>query len=129
MSTPGNLRYTRDHSWVLLNGNKATIGLTDHAQKQLGEIVFVELPYKVGDTLGKDEAFGTVESVKAVTELFSPLNGKVAEINETVLDSPDLVNDEPYAGGWFLKITVANPKEVGELLDAAAYDKYCSTEE
>jgi glycine cleavage system H protein len=128
MSTPDNLRYSKDHSWVLLDGKKATIGITHHAQKQLGEIVFIELP-DVGNNIERDEAFGTVESVKAVSEMFSPLRGEVIAVNEMLKDSPDLANDEPYGEGWFIKLTVDNPKEADELLNAAAYDKYCTTEE
>lgn len=127
MSTPDNLRYTRDHSWVLMKDKEATIGLTHFAQKQLGEIVHAELP-EVGDSLYKDDEVGTVESVKAVSEIFSPVSGKVIQKNEAVVDDPSLINDDPYGEGWIIKLTMENADEGKELMTAADYDKYCSTE-
>jgi glycine cleavage system H protein len=127
-NTPKDLRYTKDHEWVRLNGKIATIGITDHAQKQLGDIVFVELPYKVGDNLNTEDELGTVESVKAVTEVFAPLSGNVTEINEQLHDSPETLNDDPYGEGWLLKLTITDSKEMDRLLKADEYDKYCQPE-
>ncbi|MCW3467094.1 glycine cleavage system protein GcvH [Chitinophaga nivalis] len=127
MATPTNLRYSEDHVWVLLENGIATIGLTDHAQKQLGEIVFVELS-EVGKVHARHEEIGTVESVKAVSELFIPVSGEVVERNEAATDDPELLNDDPYGEGWLVKIKLSDSKEVDALLDAAAYDKLCNAE-
>jgi glycine cleavage system H protein len=120
MNFPSNLRYTKDHEWVLLEGNTATIGITEFAQRELGDIVFVDVP-SVGKTLGAEEVFGTVEAVKTVSDLFLPVAGTINELNPELDSSPELVNQEPYGGGWMIKMTVNNPADVEGLLDAAAY--------
>lgn len=118
---PSELRYTKDHEWVRVDGDVATVGITEYAASQLGDIVFVELP-DAGKSLDQFATFGVVESVKAVSDLFAPLSGTVAESNGALAGSPELVNREPYAGGWMIRLTLTVPAEVGELLDAAAYD-------
>lgn len=120
MNFPSNLRYTKDHEWVLLEGNTATIGITEFAQRELGDIVFVDIP-TVGKSLDAEEVFGTVEAVKTVSDLFLPVAGTVNEINEELDSSPELVNSDPYGDGWMIKMTVKNPADVDGLLDAAAY--------
>ncbi|SFW38792.1 glycine cleavage system protein GcvH [Chitinophaga sancti] len=120
MNFPSNLRYTKDHEWVLLEGNTATIGITEFAQRELGDIVFVDIP-TVGKSLDAEEVFGTVEAVKTVSDLFLPVAGTVNEINEELDSSPELVNSDPYGDGWMIKMTVKNPADVAGLLDAAAY--------
>ncbi|SDF13650.1 glycine cleavage system protein GcvH [Chitinophaga filiformis] len=120
MNFPSNLRYTKDHEWVLLEGNTATIGITEFAQRELGDIVFVDIN-TVGKTLGAEEVFGTVEAVKTVSDLFLPVAGTINEINPELDASPELVNQEPYGQGWMIKMTVSNPADVEGLLDAAAY--------
>lgn len=120
MNFPSNLRYTKDHEWVLLEGNTATIGITEFAQRELGDIVFVDIP-TVGKSLDAEEVFGTVEAVKTVSDLFLPVKGTVNEINSELDDSPELVNSDPYGDGWMIKMTVSNPADVNGLLDAAAY--------
>ncbi len=118
---PSELRYTKDHEWVRVDGDVATVGITVYAASQLGDIVFVELP-DTGKSLDQFATFGVVESVKAVSDLFAPLSGTVAEANATLAGSPELVNSEPYEGGWMIRLTLSAPAEVDELLDAAAYD-------
>jgi glycine cleavage system H protein len=120
MNFPSNLRYTKDHEWILLEGNTATIGITEFAQRELGDIVFVDIP-TVGKTLEAEEVFGTVEAVKTVSDLFLPVAGTINEINAGLESEPELVNQEPYQGGWMIKMTVKNPADVEALLDAAAY--------
>jgi len=120
MSLPENLRYTKDHEWVRLEGNIATIGITDFAQGELGDIVYVEIE-TVGKHLEAEAVFGTVEAVKTVSDLFLPVAGTVNEINPALADSPDLVNSDPYGEGWMVKMTVDNPGDVEKLLNAAAY--------
>jgi glycine cleavage system H protein len=120
MNFPSNLRYTKDHEWVLLEGNIATIGITEFAQRELGDIVFVDIS-TVGKSLDAEEVFGTVEAVKTVSDLFLPVAGTVNEINEELDGSPELVNTDPYGDGWMIKMTVSNPKDVEGLLDATAY--------
>lgn len=118
---PVDLRYTRDHEWIRVEGDVATIGITEYAAGQLGDIVFVELP-EVGRTLARAAAFGVVESVKAVSDLFAPVSGLVVEANDALAGQPELVNAEPYAGGWMLRIALSEPSQLDELLDATAYD-------
>ena len=118
---PQDLRYTKDHEWVRLSGDSATVGITQFAAEQLGDIVFVELP-AVGAVLTALATFGVVESVKAVSDLFSPLSGTVSEINPALAGQPELVNTDPYGGGWMVKLTVADSGQLDELLDPAAYD-------
>ena len=120
MEYPGELKYTKEHEWVRIEGDTGTLGITDFAQGELGDVVFVELP-AVGDTLSKDATFGTIEAVKAVSDLFAPLTGEVIEVNAALGDTPELVNKEPYGQGWMLKIRISNPDEVSSLLDATAY--------
>ena len=118
MSVPGELQYTKTHEWVRMEGDTATIGITEHAQDELGDVVFVELP-EGGRTLGAGEAFGAVESVKAVSDLYAPLAGEVIETNETLGDSPEKINEDPYGDGWILKLRVSGE---AELLSAEAYE-------
>ena len=122
MGVPTDLRYTRDHEWVRLDGDTATVGITDYAASQLGDVVFVELP-DVGRRLDQFATFGVVESVKAVSDLFAPLAGEVVEANGELAGRPELVNDQPYGDGWMLRIRVEDPGQVEELLDAAAYEQ------
>ena len=118
---PQDLRYTKDHEWVRLAGDSATVGITQFASEQLGDIVFVELP-AVGASVTAQATFGVVESVKAVSDLFSPLSGTVTEINPALAGQPELVNTDPYGGGWMVKLTVADAGQLDDLLDPAAYD-------
>jgi len=118
---PADLRYTTDHEWVRLEGDTATVGITQYAADQLGDIVFVELP-DVGRSLDQFAAFGVVESVKAVSDLFAPLSGEVTATNPGLTASPEAVNTDPYGDGWMLRIRIADTVQLGELLDAAAYD-------
>ncbi|MFT6971210.1 MAG: glycine cleavage system H protein [Roseivirga sp.] len=120
MNIPSDLLYTKDHEWVKINGNEATIGVTAFAQSELGDIVYVEIETE-GDTLGKDDVFGTVEAVKTVSDLFMPLSGDIKEFNTQLEDSPETVNTDPYGDGWMIKITMSDPSEADSLLDAAAY--------
>ena len=120
MNFPSNLRYTKDHEWISIDGNTATIGITDFAQSELGDIVYVEIG-TVGQTLPAETVFGTVEAVKTVSDLFLPVAGKIVEFNTTLEKQPELVNNDPYVGGWMIKLEVTDVKEVEALLDAAAY--------
>ena len=120
MNVPSNLKYTKEHEWVLVEGNVATVGITDYAQGELGEIVFVEVE-TVGETLAAGEVFGTVEAVKTVSDLFLPLDGEIIEFNESLVDSPELVNDSPYGDGWMIKVQISNPEQVNSLLSADEY--------
>ena len=117
---PDNLKYTKDHEWIGLDGEAGTIGITDFAQKELGDVVFVELP-DVGRALKQGEEFGTIESVKAVSELYSPVTGEVLEVNESLRDNPELVNKSPYEDGWIMKVRLGTASEVDDLMDAEAY--------
>ena len=120
---PDNLKYTRDHEWVGLAADVATVGVSHFAQKELGDVVFVELP-EVGRRLTQGEEFGTIESVKAVSEVYSPVSGEVIEVNVSLKDHPEQVNHEPYGNGWILRIRIADPKEAAGLMDAASYREY-----
>jgi glycine cleavage system H protein len=122
MNIPANLRYTKDHEWVSLEGNVATIGITDFAQGELGDIVYVDVN-TIGKALAAEEIFGTVEAVKTVSDLFLPVAGTVTEVNPALDGAPELVNSDPYGQGWMVKLTVSNPADVDALLDAAAYGK------
>jgi glycine cleavage system H protein len=122
MNIPGNLRYTKDHEWTNVNGQTAYIGITEYAQNELGDIVFLEIETE-GEQLEKGEVFGTVEAVKTVSDLFMPVSGKVLEINSKLEDQPELVNKDPYGEGWLIKVEVAEPGEVNDLLDAKGYEK------
>lgn len=120
MNFPDQLRYTKDHEWIRLEGTTATIGITEFAQGELGDIVYVEIE-TVGKALEAEAVFGTVEAVKTVSDLFLPVSGTIKEVNPTLVKSPELVNTDPYGEGWMIKMTVNNPADVQELLDAAAY--------
>jgi glycine cleavage system H protein len=125
MNIPSNLRYTKDHEWVKLEGNTAMIGITDFAQRELGDIVYVEV-----DTIGKEleagAVFGTVEAVKTVSDLFLPVSGTISELNPALAGAPESVNNDPYGAGWMIKMTVTVPGDVDTLLDAAAYENLVS---
>ncbi len=120
---PADFRYTKDHEWIRLEGAVGTVGITDYAQQQLGDVVFVELP-KPGARVKAGESFGTIESVKAVSELFSPVSGEVAEVNASLADSPEAVNRDPHGAAWLVKIRVSDAKEMTALMDSAAYQVY-----
>ena len=126
-NTPEELGYTKDHEWVRVSGDEATVGITDHAQKQLGDVVYVELP-KVGDKFDAAEPFGSVESVKAVSEIYMPLSGSVVAVNETLNDQPEKVNEDPYGEGWMIRIKMSNPAEADALLSAVEYEDYIKEE-
>lgn len=121
MSYPDTLRYTKDHEWIRLEGNIATVGITDFAQRELGDIVFVEVE-TVGKKLNANDVFGTVEAVKTVSDLYLPVSGTIIELNPALANAPELVNTDPYGEGWMIKMTVDNPADVDSLLDAAAYE-------
>ena len=121
MNFPANLYYTKDHEWINLDGNVATIGITDYAQRELGDIVFVEVE-TIGKELGAGEVFGTVEAVKTVSDLFLPVAGTVTELNPDLKNSPESVNNDPYGKGWMVKMTVNDPADVEALMDAATYE-------
>ena len=122
MPVPQELKYTRTHEWVRVEGDTATIGITDHAQSELGDVVYVELP-EAGRMLAEDEVFGTVESVKAVSDLYSPVSGEVVEANSVLADATETVNQDPYGQAWMVRIRLSKPLEVDGLLDAATYEK------
>jgi glycine cleavage system H protein len=129
-NTPEDLSYTKDHEWVRVKGSEATVGITDHAQRQLGDIVYVELP-KVGDKFEGGEPFGSVESVKAASEIYMPVAGEVIEVNQSVVDSSEKVhpvNADPYGKGWMIRIKLANPAEIDALLTAVEYEDYIKEE-
>jgi glycine cleavage system H protein len=125
LSVPEELQYTRSHEWVRTEGDTATIGITDHAQDELGDIVFVELPEQ-GSTFGAGDSFGTVESVKAVSDLYAPVGGEVVEVNEALNDSPEKINEDPYGEGWIIKLRVSDE---GNLLSASDYERFIEEEE
>lgn len=125
MNIPAELKYTKDHEWVKIEGNTATIGITDFAQSELGDIVFVEVD-TVGQELSAGDVFGTVEAVKTVSDLYLPLSGTIDELNENISDAPESVNQEPYGAGWIIKMTISNPDEANNLLDAKAYEDLVS---
>ena len=123
MNFPENLKYSKDHEWILVDGDKATIGITDFAQSELGEIVYVDVESE-GETIDKNEVFGSIEAVKTVSDLIIPVTGEVLEFNEELEDSPELVNSDPYGEGWIIKITVEDAADLDDLLDAAAYKEF-----
>ncbi len=125
---PEDLRYTREHEWTRIDGNTVQIGITRFAVEQLGDVTMVEFPDE-GDTVTKDEVFGTVESVKAVSDLYAPVSGKVARTNTPLADTPEHINEDPYGEGWLLEIEMSDPSELGELMDAAAYEAFVAEEE
>jgi glycine cleavage system H protein len=124
---PENLRYTKDHEWILVDGDVAALGITDYAQSSLGDVVYIDLP-RVGDKFGAHESFGSVESVKAVSEVFTPVAGEVTEVNSALNDTPEKVNSDPYGDAWFIKIKMDNPGEADAMLSAEEYDEYLSTQ-
>jgi len=124
---PEDLLFTKEHEWLRVVGDTATVGISDHAQKELGEIVYVELP-KPGTKFDAGEAFGNVESVKAVSELFTPVSGEVVEINEELGASPEKINEDPYGEGWLIRVRLSNADEMGELLSLEEYDEYVAEE-
>ncbi len=123
MEFPEELRYTRDHEWIAVDGDVATVGITDHAQHELGDVVFVELP-AVGEKLERAESLGVVESTKAVSDVFAPISGEVAEVNDGLPGSPELINEDPYGDGWMVKIKLAGPLDSAGLMTAAEYRAY-----
>ena len=125
--TPENLRYTKDHEWILVEGDAATVGITDHAQEELGDIVYIDLP-KVGAHIEQHGSLGSVESVKAVSEIYSPASGEVTEVNPVLTDSPEKLNEEPYGAGWLAKLKLSNASEVSQLMTAAEYQAYVGAE-
>ncbi|OGQ47490.1 MAG: glycine cleavage system protein H [Deltaproteobacteria bacterium RIFCSPLOWO2_02_FULL_44_10] len=127
MMIPDNLRYSKEHEWIEFKGKIATIGVTDHAQDQLGDIVFVELP-DIGQEFSAGEAFGVLESVKAVSDCYVPISGKVLEVNDLLTDAPQTVNEDCYGEGWMMRLEVTNPDELEELMDQTAYSKYINEE-
>jgi glycine cleavage system H protein len=128
MTFPEDLQYTPDHEWTRVQGNRVTVGITDFAQDQLGDVVYVELP-DVGDVVKKGEAFGVVESTKAVSDLFAPVSGKVVEVNSPLADAPETVNEDPYEEGWMIVVEATAPNELAELMDAATYRKFVEEEQ
>mgnify|MGYP003496123521 FL=1 len=123
MNIPSNLYYTKEHEWIRVEGNEAFVGITDYAQSELGEIVFVDINTE-GETLAQGDVFGSVEAVKTVSELNMPVTGEVLEINEAINDQPELVNNDPYGEGWMIKISVTNTDDLNNLLDAAGYQAF-----
>lgn len=124
---PENLRYTKDHEWIAVDGDNASIGITDYAQSSLGDVVYIDLP-RAGDKFGAHEAFGSVESVKAVSEVFTPIAGEVLEVNSDLNDMPEKVNNDPYGEAWFIRIKMDNPGEADAMLSAVEYEEYLSTQ-
>lgn len=120
MNVPANLKYTKDHEWVRVEGEYAIVGVTDYAQSQLGDVVFVEIETE-GETLECEEVFGTIEAVKTVSDAFMPVSGEVVEVNDKLADSPDLVNKDPYGDGWMIKVKVSDPAQLNDLLSAEKY--------
>lgn len=126
MAYPANLRYTREHEWISVDGKTGTVGITDYAQNSLGDIVYVDMP-KVGDSISANATFGSVESVKAVSDLYSPVSGTVTAVNEVLKTEPDKINSAPHET-WIIKVELSDPNELNSLLDAAAYEKFISEE-
>jgi glycine cleavage system H protein len=120
MNVPANLLYTKDHEWIRVEGNTGYVGVTDFAQGELGDVVFIEIE-TLGETLGKEEVFGTIEAVKTVSDMFMPVSGEILEVNPALEDSPDVVNKDPYGNGWMVKIKITNPAETAGLLTAEQY--------
>jgi glycine cleavage system H protein len=120
MNFPDNLKYTKDHEWILLDGDNGIVGITEFAQNELGDIVFIEVE-TIGENLAREEAFGTIEAVKTVSDMFMPLSGEVIEFNENLSDNPEKVNQDPYGEGWIVKIKLSDPNEINDLLDHTQY--------
>ncbi|MBI4366706.1 MAG: glycine cleavage system protein GcvH [Deltaproteobacteria bacterium] len=128
MEFPDNLKYTKDHEWVKCDGAIAVVGITDYAQEQLGDIVYLEFPEE-GESVSKGDAFGVVESVKAVSDIYAPVSGEVMEINDSLKESPETLNEDPYGEGWLVRMEVSNMEELDELLDYKAYQAYLREEQ
>lgn len=126
MNIPADFKYTSSDEWVKLDGNIATIGVSDYAQSQLSDVVFVEITVATGDTIKKNTACATIESVKAAADVNSPVSGKVVEVNEDLPQTPELVNSDPFGKAWIIKVELSNPAELDTMMDAAAYEKFCS---
>ncbi|MCX6629937.1 MAG: glycine cleavage system protein GcvH [Candidatus Solibacter sp.] len=124
---PDNFRYTKEHEWVLADGDAATVGITDHAQQELGDIVYVDLP-KVGTRVDAGKPLGSVESVKAVSDIYSPVNGEITEVNESLADAPEKLNSDPHGAAWLVKIRLSNPEEIQHLMSASDYLSYVGAE-
>ena len=122
MSFPKDVKYTKDHEWLRVDGNEAYVGITHFAQSELGDIVFIDVDTE-GESLEKEEVFGSVEAVKTVSDLFLPVSGKIIEVNQKIEDSPEIINEDPYNDGWIIKMEIENEEELNELLDAGAYSK------
>ncbi|MBI2346975.1 MAG: glycine cleavage system protein GcvH [Deltaproteobacteria bacterium] len=128
MEVPDDLKYTKEHEWVKSDGHIATVGITAYAQEQLGDIVYLEFPEE-GEAIGKGDACGVVESVKAVSDIYTPVSGEVVEINDVLKESSETVNEDPYGEGWLFRVEMSNPEEIDELLDCKAYQAYIKEEE
>jgi glycine cleavage system H protein len=127
MEAPPGFRYSKEHEWVAAEETVATVGITDHAQEQLGEIVYIELP-SVGEKVSKDDPFGVVESVKAVSDIYAPVSGTVLEVNEDLAESPEVVNEDPYGDGWLIKVRVSDPADLDDLMDNEEYEQMIARE-
>ncbi len=127
MEVPPGLKYSKEHEWVANEEATATVGITDYAQEQLGEIVFVELP-AVGDTISKDDPFGVIESVKAASDIYAPVSGTVVEVNEDLPESPEVINEDPYGDGWLIKVRISDPDELDDLMDGHEYEELVAKE-
>lgn len=123
MGAPANRKYTKTHEWISLDGDVATFGLTDHAQSELGDITYLELP-EIGDALKAGDAFGVVESVKAASDVYSPIDGEVVEVNDTAVDGPEVINASPYEDAWLVKVKISDPSQLDALMDTEAYDEF-----
>lgn len=123
MDTPDGLRYSREHEWVLVEGDTAIVGISDYAQNEQGDVVYVEFP-EVGEKISKDDPFGAVESVKAVSDLYAPVSGSVTEVNDALNDTPELINEDPYGDGWIIKVKMSDPSELDDLMTADEYNEY-----
>lgn len=128
VNIPESLRYSKDHEWVAVDGEIATIGITDYAQSSLGDVVYIDFP-RVGDRFASHEAFGSVESVKAVSEIFTPVAGEVTEVNDPLNDTPEAVNNDPYGAGWMVRLKMDNPGEADAMLSGEEYEEYLSSQE
>lgn len=126
-SYPTHYRYTKEHEWIVTDGGEGTVGITDYAQQQLGDVVYVEMP-KAGAQVKSSEAFGTVESVKAVSEIFSPVTGTVQQVNPELTAAPELINQDPHGRGWLVKVQLADPAEIGHLMSAEEYEKFIAAQ-
>ena len=124
---PADYRYTKEHEWIKIDGSVGTIGITDYAQQELGDVVFAELP-KVGAQVKAGQSFGTIESVKAVSEIYTPVSGEVSEINSALVDAPEKINKDPHGSAWLVKIRLSDPKEAANLMDGKAYEAYVATQ-